>query len=103
MIQKTMLAVCAAFVMAGASGLSAQENGPLKYVDAQNFRMINKGFSPLTINFTGTFERKMIPPRKQVARRYPQKESATNRDIRNKKVPINLTLGSKRCREESAG
>ena len=35
MIQKTMLAVCAAFVMAGASGLSAQENGPLKYVDAR--------------------------------------------------------------------
>lgn len=52
MIQKTMLAVCAAFVMAGASGLSAQENGPLKYVDAQNFRMINKGFTDTETPYT---------------------------------------------------
>ena len=52
MIQKTMLAVCAAFVMAGASGLSAQDNGPLKYVDAQNFRMINKGFTDTETPYT---------------------------------------------------
>ena len=38
-------------------------------------RIMNRGFNPFTINFTGTLERRMMPPRKQVARTYPQKES----------------------------
>ncbi len=54
-------------------------------------RIKNSGFSPFSINLTGTFDMMMTAARKTVASRYPQKEFATKSDTRNMMVPTNFT------------
>ena len=60
-------------------------------------------FSPLKINFTGTFDIRIIPARNTPATAYPKNVWNKNTDTIKAMVPTSLVLGSSLWIMESAG
>jgi hypothetical protein len=77
--------------------------GVNKLKNTVNNNSIMTAFNPFTIKRNGTFDSFMTVIRNAVTAIYPYKVLNKNSDIINKKVPINLTLGSNRCRMELVG
>ena len=55
------------------------------------------GFSPLTINFTGTFESRITIARNANATTYPKILFCKNKETRNASVQTIFTRGSNLC------
>jgi len=74
-----------------------------KLKNTVNIKSTSTAFIPRRINLNGTFDRPIAEAKKIKTTIYPKNDLNKKSEIINKKVPNSLTLGSSRCRIESAG